>query len=270
MKLLRLIIGILSVVALTACDKEDSSINIFSLADDKQLGNQLEQEILVDPNTKLLSESTYANAYQYLNRVINTILATSPVNHRSDFDWKARLIQDDNILNAFAGPGGKIFVYTGIIKYLEAEDQFAGVMGHEIAHADRRHVTDEMTKAYGLQLLIQVTLGQNPGTLTQLAAGLATLRFSRGAEREADEYGVLYLDATKNTENWDSRGVGDFFAKLLADSASGANSTPEFLSTHPSPNKRVEAVNAKWVELGSRPGQDYKDRYIDFKTNMIP
>lgn len=251
--------------ALSSCDKDTKSVNIFSISDDKQLGNQLEQEILSDPATyPILDEAKYPVAYQNLNRVVNSLLGVPSINHKNDFDWKARIVKDDNTLNAFAGPGGKIFVYTGIIKYLEAEDEFAGVVGHEICHADRRHITDQMTKAYGLQLLLDVVVGKNPGMLTQIAAGLVTLKFSRTAEAEADEYGVIYL--YESSEKYDPRGVGKFFQKLIDQGQAG--STPQFLSDHPSPENRVEAINKKWKELGGEPGQTYADRYKDFKNSL--
>ena len=255
-------------MSLTSCDKETNSVNIFSLEDDKQLGDQVEQEILSNPQQyHVLDRNQYTAAYGHLDRIVNSILNSGKVVHKNDFNWSVRIIRDDSTLNAFAAPGGKIFVYTGIIKFLNAEDEFAGVMGHEIAHADRRHVTDEMTKAYGIQLLLDIALGKNQGALSQVAVGLATLRFGRGAERDADDHGVIYLDATKNTgENYDPRGVGKFFQKLIDMGQSSQG--PEFLSTHPDPGERVENINKKWQELGSTPGQTYADRYQQFKASL--
>ena len=66
-----------------------------------------------------------------------------------------RIIHDDSTLNAFCTPGGYIYIYTGILKFLDSEDEFAGVLGHEIAHADLRHSTRQMTKQYGVQILLR-------------------------------------------------------------------------------------------------------------------
>ena len=63
----------------------------------------------------------------------------------SDFDWELKIIHDDETLNAFCAPGGYIYVYTGLIKFLAHEDNLAGVIGHEIAHADLRHSTQQLT-----------------------------------------------------------------------------------------------------------------------------
>jgi len=138
-------------------------------------------------------------------------LNSNGIIYRDEFTWQTKIIHDDTTLNAFAGPGGYIYVYTGLIKFLESEDHFAGVLAHEIAHADRRHVTDQLTTVYGLSFLLDILLGEeNPGTVAQIAAGLASLSFSRSKEKEADEYSVIYLCETE----WKSNGAGGFFQIL--------------------------------------------------------
>jgi len=84
---------------------------------------------------------------------INTFTKTNK--HKDDFAWQVKIIDDPETLNAFATPGGYIYVYTGLIKFLDTEDQLAGVMGHEIAHADLRHSTRQMTSSYGVSYRTQ-------------------------------------------------------------------------------------------------------------------
>jgi predicted Zn-dependent protease len=245
------------------CNKDTGAINVFSIDDDKALGNQLAAQIAADPaHYPLLDSAQYAKAYAHLYRIVHTILDTGGLVHAHDFDWRIKIIRNDSVLNAFAAPGGKIFVYSGIIKYLGAEDQFAGVMAHEMAHADRRHVTDEMTKAYGIDLLLQVAFGNNPNQLAQIAAQLAELKFSRTVEAEADKFAVMYTYKT----SWDARGVGKFFEKLIATGQAG--NTPQFLSDHPSPANRVQAINDEWTSLGGKSGNTYDARYQDFKNSL--
>ena len=78
------------------------------------------------------------------------------VDFKDEFDWRLRIIHDDSTLNAFCTPGGYIYIYTGILKFLDSEDEFAGVLAHEIGHADMRHSTRQMTKLFGVQLLLDV------------------------------------------------------------------------------------------------------------------
>jgi predicted Zn-dependent protease len=180
------------------------------------------------------------------------------------FDWKVDIIRNDSVLNAFCAPGGYICVYTGIIKFLDNEAEFAGVMGHEMAHADRRHSTDQLTKAYGLQLLLGIILGNNQSQLAQiaadLAAGVAMLAFSRSAENQADEYSVKYLYNTA----YDATGVKGFFEKI-----EGSSQPPEFLSTHPSPDNRYDHILKVWQDLGGKSGGIFEESYNQFKS-MLP
>ncbi len=166
-------------------------------------------------------------------------------------------------MNAFATPGGYMYFYTGLIKFLDNEAELGGVMGHEMTHAAKRHSTNQLTKVYGLQLLISIVLGQNPNMLAQMAAdiasGLAALAFSRDHEYQADEYSVKYLYQT----SYDARGVAGFFEKLDSQS-----NPPEFLSTHPNPGNRVEKINEIWQSLGGKTGNVYQERYTQFKNTL--
>ncbi len=163
------------------------------------------------------------------------------VKNKDKFIWRLRIIKDDSTLNAFCTPGGYIYVYTGIMKYLDNEAQLAGVLGHEIAHADFRHSTRQMTKIYGVQTLLAIVAG-NRQMLSQVATGLVGLKFSREHETEADKGSVSYLCPTQYPG---AAGAG-FFEKIIA---GGSSKQPEFLSTHPSPDGRVEAFKNYAIEL---------------------
>ncbi len=254
----------LAMVFLGSCKDDNNGINIFTVEDDKQLGLQMQQEIQSNPaDYPLLPAGEYQDAYEHINRVRDAILSSGLVAFETEFVWEVHIINDDSVLNAFCTPGGYIYFYTGLIKFLDDESQFAGVLGHEMAHAAQRHSTEQMTKAYGLQMLLSVVLGENPGMITamaaDLAAGVAMLAFSRDDEYQSDEYSVRYLDKT----TYDARGVAGFFEKIT-----GADLPPEFLSTHPNPENRVEKIMEIWTELGSKDGEEYTARYQDFKNSL--
>jgi len=248
----------------TSCNKDGGGINIFSVEDDKQLGLQMQQEIQGHPaEYPLLSESLYPESYQHIRGVKDAILATGEVAFDTEFEWAVHIIRDDSVLNAFCTPGGYIYFYTGLIKFLDNDAEFAGVMGHEMAHAARRHSTQQMTTAYGIQVLLSVVLGENPALLAQmaadLAAGVAALAFSRNDEYDSDEYSVRYLYKT----TYDARGVAGFFEKMT-----GSQQPPEFLSTHPNPDNRVEKIHELWLELGGKEGNEYPEEYLAFKNTL--
>ena len=195
--------------------KEGEGLNILSLEQDIELGKQVSGEIEKDPKQYPLLPETGRDgkneqAYAYLRGIVGRILNSGQVTHKDDLPWQVKIIQNDTTLNAFAAPGGFIYVYTGIIKYLDTEDQLAGVLAHEIAHADKRHTSRTITREYGYDLILTVLLGENQSTLVNLARGLVGLRYSRGFEEEADKFSVVYLCNTQ----YRSDGAAGFLQKI--------------------------------------------------------
>lgn len=238
MKKLIVFAGCLSVLALFSSFHDKNTFNpFFSIEDEIRLGQQVAQEVESDPNVKVLDERRYATAYGHLRRITDNILNSGQVRYRKEFPWQIKIIHNDTILNAFCAPGGYIYVYTGIIKYLDTEDQFAGVMAHEIAHADRRHVTNNLLRIHGLNVVMSMITGNNRSQLAELGAGLLALNFSRKHERDADDMSVVYLCNTQYQAN----GAAGFFEKMLKDNP-GAQ-PPAFLSTHPASASRVRDIN---------------------------
>lgn len=243
------------------------AINLFTVDQDIQFGQQLRDEIAKNPQEyPLLDRTRYAKSYQLLQAITNKILNSGALQYRDKFEWKLHIIHDDKTLNAFVSPGGYIYVYTGLIKYLDTEDQLAGVMGHEIAHADRRHSTTNMTKQYGLQMVIGMAMGQNPGMLKQVLGGLTGkvvgLKFGRGAESDADAMSVQYLAKTE----YQCTGTAGFFEKMIAQ---GGQQPPQWLSTHPSHENRVQDIYKKADELGcSKNPRPNQASYQELKKSL--
>ncbi len=237
---MRTLAPVLASLLLAACD--GGGLNVFTLQDDIELGGQLRDEILANPaEYPVASRAEHPEAYADLDRIAYEVLDEGDVAHRDTLDWEFYLIADDDVLNAFAAPGGYVFVYTGIMKFLTTEDAFAGVMGHEIAHAAQRHSTQQLTRAFGISMLLDIALGDGTARdVAELASSLGTLAFSREHETEADEYSVRYLCETLYAAD----GAAHFFEAL------GAQPVPEFLSTHPSSERRVEEIEELAVELG--------------------
>jgi predicted Zn-dependent protease len=254
-------------VAIPACD-QDGSFNVFSIEDDIALGKQVSTEIESNPQQYPILPQTgrggrNEKAYAYLKNITAKILNSGNVTYREQFPWQVKIVQDDKVLNAFCTPGGYIYVYTGLIKYLDTEDQLAGVMGHEIAHADKRHTTDNLTKAYGWQLLIDVVVGSNQGAVTEIAKSLASLSYSRAAEREADNFSVIYLCPTE----YKSDGAAGFFEKMQEEGTGGR--VPEFISTHPNPDNRIQSIRQKAKDENCNTDKPSTTQYATFKS-LLP
>lgn len=238
----RFFLVLITVSLFGACKRDGGGINIFTLQQDRELGMQLANEIAANPaEYPILPYQGNEQAYEYLYSMRDAILASDEIRHRDEFAWELSIIQDDNTLNAFAAPGGYMYVYTGLIKFLDRADDLAGVVGHEIAHADQRHSTKQLTQQYGISTLSTLLLGENPGLLGEIATGLVSLSFSRADETDADEHSVDYLCDTEYASN----GAAGFFQKLLDSGQTGG--TPAFLSTHPNPDNRVDKINERAV-----------------------
>lgn len=260
------VLALVGLMSLAACDKNDNVVLLFSVDDDKDLGKQVRDEIYSDPSYNILTRGDYPQAYSYLDGMVDDILNSGEVAYKDEFEWEVTII-DDDVLNAFCTPGGYIFVYTGLIKYLNTADALAGVLGHEVGHADLRHTSRTLQKQYGVQLLLSIALGNNSGELEtlagQLAGQLAGLQFSREYETESDKKSVVYLSKT----DFACDGAKIFFEQLEATGQSGT--TPEFLSTHPSPDNRIENIEDKANELGCDTQLSGDSAYSAFQ-NMLP
>ena len=238
------------------------------ISEDAKLGQQTSLDIeSKKAEYPLLSEQGNEEVYRYVRGITNKILNSGAVVHRNEFPWTVKIINDSKTLNAFCTPGGYIYVYTGLIKYLDSEDQLAGVMGHEIAHADNRHSMRQMVQSYGVQALVGIgaqAATRNSGSGTQQAAmtaaqlttALVGLKFSREHETDADNTSVRYLCAT----DYNAAGCAGFFEKL-----GNEGSPPEWMSTHPSPVNRVQNIHEQAKNAGCKGSSKNPSQYQRIK-----
>jgi predicted Zn-dependent protease len=249
-----------------SCDKE-TGINFFTLNQDIEFGATMDSIIRSNPaEYPILDASTHPDAYLFLKNMMLNILKSDDFVHKNDFDWEITIIHKDDVMNAFAVPGGKLYFYTGLMKYLDNASNLAGVLAHEMAHADRRHSTEQMTKVYGFSVLLSLLTGKDKSQFEEiasdLATGLASLQFSRTHEYEADEYSVRFLMAT----DYHPKGIAGFFEQLKADGHTAQ--TFEFLSTHPSDQNRLDNIDMVWRSLGSPTGEYFVEEYQAFKSSL--
>ncbi|MAT58540.1 MAG: peptidase M48 [Ignavibacteriae bacterium] len=251
-----------------------TGINLFTDNDEVHLGSQFDQEIKNNPKEYPIYKNSAVKNY-IDTRIFQHLLQSPEIKKKTVYNYQLEMIDNDSVLNAFAVPGGYVYLYTGLVKYLETEAALAGVLGHEIAHVERRHATQRITSAYGLQMIASLALGNNPSEVSIMVAnlfsGLALLANSRSDEDESDEYSIKYLAETRYYPG----AVKFFFEKLKDDgkvsSASGGIQT--FLSTHPDPVERISTTNTRISNMGY-PVKDYKASgegifREEYKTNIL-
>jgi beta-barrel assembly-enhancing protease len=217
--------------------------NMFSKQQDVELGREYAQQ--VEKKVKVIPDRDLTD---YVNRVGMRLVRQGQLD---DYPYSFKVVQDDSI-NAFALPGGPMYIHTGLIKAVENEAQLAGVLAHELSHVVLRHGTHQATKSQFVQLgalLMSGAAGRGSGlsgTLAQLGIGLGAnsylLSFSRGMESEADLLGAY----TMAKAGYNPIELARFFEKLEAQGGASQNSlVARFLSDHPSPGNRIQAIESQ-------------------------
>lgn len=220
-----------------------SQLIFLSESQEASLGLQSYQEILKD---KKISTDPAVNAQ--VRRVGERIARATG----KDYDWQFTVVDEPQTINAFALPGGKVAVYTGILPVTKDDAGLAVVMGHEVAHATARHGAERMSQSQLAQILAAgggIALGGGDPQKTRaimgaLGAGAAVgviLPFSRKQESEADRIGLRYMARA----GYDPEAAVGFWERMSA-AAGGGRKPPEFLSTHPSDETRIAQIRS-WL-----------------------
>ena len=222
----------LTVCSLLACSTNPytnrSQLLLISQSQETQLGAQAYEEILKDPKVKISQDPREVEPVKRVaKRVIEAAKTSKYAEMAKQFEWEVNVIKDDKTLNAFALPGGKIAVYTGIFPIAKNEAGLAAIMGHEVVHALARHGAERMSQNVLAQVGMQaanITLavvGVDPilsqGTMTALGVGTTMgilLPFSRAHESEADYIGLL-LAAQANGWSRSPRGNRPSFSPRI-------------------------------------------------------
>ncbi|MBU1230340.1 MAG: M48 family metallopeptidase [Proteobacteria bacterium] len=245
-----LLLGLaLLVITVWACAKAAytgrNQLLLISEGQETQLGLQAAQDVM--KKEKESNDQIQAERVRRIGRRI-AVAANKP-----DYKWEFHLIEKDTV-NAFCLPGGKVFVYTGILELATTNDELAAIMGHEIAHALERHGGERMSMALMAQMggqAASIALGAgsaNPAVaqVFSQAYGIGTqvgflLPHSRTQESEADEVGMILAAKA----GYEPAGALTLWQKMDAYSAKKGQTPPAFLSTHPASKDRIKDIQAK-------------------------
>lgn len=198
-------------------------------------------------------------------------LRLAAVSERPDLPWSFQVV-DDPVVNAFALPGGFIFVTRGILAHFESEAELVGVLGHELGHVTARHSVRQMSR----QQLQQIGLGvgmilsedvRDYGELFATGLGLLNLRYSRGDETQSDELGVRYMSRA----GYDPDALVGVFQMLASVSGGeGEGRAPQWQLTHPYPENREAHIRDVIASLETVPqGDPGRDRYLDRLQGLV-
>ncbi len=220
---------------------------LLSESDEIALGQQTDQQVIA---TYGIYEDAELNAY--LNDIGQRM---GKITHRPNLPYQFKVL-DTPVINAFAVPGGYIYLTRGILAYLNDEAEMAGVIGHELGHVAARHTAVEYSKSQlaslglGVGMILSEDFRKYAG-LAQFGVSMLFLKFSRDNERQADDLGVEYSSKLY----YDANCMATFFETLERLSpADGSAALPEWFSTHPNPVDRLGAVRRKSAEWQTKLG----------------
>jgi len=247
-----------TLVSLVGCETNPytgrSQLLMTSVSQEMQMGAQAYSQVKNDPK---MHQSQDPREIEPVRRVAARIIEAAKRSKYAEmanqFQWEVTVIKDDKTMNAFALPGGKIAVYTGIFPVAKTEAGLAAVLGHEVTHALARHGAERMSQGQLTNVTLQVlgtavgTAGDNAmlgqAAMAALGAGVQVgvlLPFSRKHESEADYIGILLAaDA-----GYDPRESVHLWERM--EQVSGGKGPSEFLSTHPGHETRIEQLK-KWM-----------------------
>jgi predicted Zn-dependent protease len=230
---------------------------------ENQIGLQLKKDL--DQKQKVVY-LTDPEVVGYVQGVAGKVLEMGK-RDRPEVQWQVFVIDDRKTVNAFATPGGYLYVYRGLLETAGSEAELAGVMAHETGHVVARHAARSLVAAYGLDAVAALASGDNPGLLAQLTTGIATkgllLQHSRDDETEADEYGARYAAGA----GYDPHALATLFGRLQKQEGS----TPRllvYLSDHPATQDRIDHLNSFISSQGLNGTNLGTEPYMRMRTRL--
>ncbi len=209
------------------------SLIFISSGEEVSLGQEFDKQIRQE--NKILADTVWQD---YFNEIGQSIVN---VCDRKDIQYHFTVIESDQI-NAFATPGGYVYIYTGLLRHINNEAELAAVTGHEISHVVARHSIKRLQSMFGLTILEQIAFGSNASAtkdVVNAGLGIAMQGYSRSNELEADKYGVIYMTAA----GYNPKGALELF-EILKSLAPGTENVFEKLSaSHPDTQVRIDQVN---------------------------
>lgn len=258
-------IWILLIVLISSCKKTDGLVD-FTEADEIALGEKLSNAILNDPDFSVIPSEGNSIPYGYVNSRLAEITSSSVISKGEEFTWTIYLLDDDS-RQAFALPGGHIFVSSGMIFFLDNEDQFSGLIAHLVAHVNQSHITEALFFKYGVNGLKSIANSGGDEDLKSIINDLDLrddfLTFTRGNEIEADTLAISMLSGTD--QSCDSESL--FYFKTLNVQS---NQQSGFITAHQLEESRIQNIGEFVSSSGCNTTVDSEsaNRFRSFRNSL--
>lgn len=264
----------------TACSTNPatgaSSLTLLSWNEEKAMGAEAAPQFTAEFGGPVESPALQAYVDQIGAKLVAQIEPGVPA-----LEWEFTLL-DSEVINAFALPGGKVFMTRGLASKLTSEAEMAGVLGHEVGHVTARHGNQRMSKQIGMNLVLGAAavgvgvaepesdvarFGKYAVPAMAVGGNVVMLKYGRDEESQADELGMRYMARAGYNPN----GQKKVMEVLAAASGSSAARPPEWLATHPYPETRIERINRLLAEQypGSADNTTYTTGEAAYKANLL-
>jgi beta-barrel assembly-enhancing protease len=236
------------------------SLILISTNEEISIGQKLAAQ--VDSTEKVLPDN---EVQDYVNGVGQKI---AKVSDRKDLPFHFKVLESKEI-NAFATPGGYIYVYSGLLKILDDEAELAGVLSHEISHVVARHGVKKLQQVLGVQVVLSIALGsssQLSQDLVSTSIGIILQGYSRDNEFEADQFGTFYLEKA----GYNPEGMAELLGKLDKLSDKEPTFIEKLAASHPPTKERITRVEKEIAGFGQKAEglPFYKDQYEAIKKRL--
>ena len=206
----------------------------------------------------ILSKGQHKCAYDRIEILFNTLLNTSVVQKRRDFDWDVHLIDNDDIQNSFILPGGHLYMYSGLIKYLQTESELVAVLGNEIAYADQELILIALIEAHGNVTMSNLSTGRKVPNLVEILTGLPNLVHDEKSVFDADAVSISLICPFQ----YDATSLKRFVEKAEQSQIAWIRSKKGSI------NERVQHLEMLSASCGMDEAT-FEERYMSFKKNCM-
>ncbi len=258
---------LVALVVCNSCKKPpDKVISInpaeFSPEEQIKIGEAFKAEIEGNPTGfPILDRKVNPAAYHYVETLFLTLLNTAPVIHRLDYEWTVNIVQNDSVRTAFFLPGGHLYLYTGLLKFMDSESQLLGVIGHEMYYADTELMVRQMGKEFGGTKMGDILLDNPVPQLDDYALAMPFLQFGEEEVLLADAFALQIICPFQ----YEPVGI-----KYILEKAEQGNVPFQWVENRSANSAlRIQKIEDQAVECGL-PGVSNEEAYRNFKENMLP
>ena len=251
--------------AISGCKKPDDTLvhiikDEYNFEDQREIGKSLKKLILKSPDRfPILHPEEHAMFYDYINTLIDMIANTDHVTNRLVFDWDATIIHNDEVVNAFITPGGQLFVYTGLLKFIDSESELFSILAHEINYADSGDLMERLVSDFGKAVIGDLLLDYDLPETRNVAYSLADLDFKESEVLVADRFALTIICPF----HYNALGLKSFL-----EAANTSNLEIQWLINRPSSITRIESIE-EYAENCGRGEHTFAERYAEYKA-LLP